>query len=209
MTERSAPSIGRPSDRSVWTIAFGALAALTVAVLIADGPLPGEIGFIRWLQGFGQPVPGFADVLRATTGTEGNLVIWAIPAVLLVRRFGRRGVRAVVVCLVAMLVVQPLAKIAVDRDRPVAEQVEVRAEHSSKAYPSGHSMSTTTAFGLAAALAWRSGRRRLAVAAAMPIACTGVASGIHGVHWVSDAVAGTIMGSAAAAMALRALPDVR
>lgn len=185
------------------------LVALTVAVLIADGPLPGELGFIRWLQRFGQPVPAFADVLRATTGTEGNLVIWAIPAVWVVRRFGRRGMRAVAICLLAMLVVQPLAKVIVDRDRPVDAQVDVRAGHSSKAYPSGHSMSTTTAFGLAAALAWRSDRRRAAALLVVPIACTGVASGIHGVHWLSDAVAGTILGAFAATLALQQLPPNR
>ena len=192
-----------------WGAAGGLFVAMTAAVLIADGPLPGELGFIRWLQDFGQPVPAFADVLRATTGTEGNLVMWAIPAALLVRRVGRRGWHAVAICLLAMLVVQPLAKVVVDRDRPVEAQVEVRADHSSTAYPSGHSMSTTTAFGFAAALAWRRDRRRIAGVLVVPIACTGVASGIHGVHWLSDAVAGTIMGAAAAALAFRARTGAR
>ncbi len=206
MDARRPLSVGRMTSATiVWGAAFAALAVLTVAVLVVDGPLPGEIGVIGWLQAYGQPVPAFADVLRLTTGTEGNLVMWAIPAVLLVRRFGRRGVHAVVICLLAMLVVQPLAKVIVDRDRPTSEQVEVRADHSSKAYPSGHSMSTTTTFGLSAVLAWRSGRRRLAIVAVVPIVATGFASGIHGVHWASDAIAGTILGAAAAHLAANSL----
>ena len=105
---------------------------------------------------------------------------------------------AVSVCLVSMLLVQPLSKELVDRDRPSSAEVEVRAEHSSRSHPSGHSLSTATTWGAAALYASRLGRRRLAAALAMPIACTAVASGIHGVHWASDAVAGTIVGGAAA-----------
>ncbi len=191
-----------------WTAAALFLVVQTIVVMAVDGPLPGEIGLIRWLQGFGQPVPIFADVLRVTTATRVLLLIGAVPGALLIRRFGRRGVGAVVICLIAMLVVQSQSKLIVDRDRPTEEQVEVRAEHSSLSYPSGHSMSTTTVFGLAAGLAWSTGRRRWAVVATIPIVCTAVASGIHGVHWASDAIAGTIMGAAAARLALWALvPD--
>lgn len=179
-----------------------ALVVLTVAVVIVDGPLPGEIALIHWLQGFGQPVPAFADLIRATTGTEGNLVVGALPAIWMVRRHGRAGATAVVICLVAMLVVQPVSKELIDRDRPSAEQVEVRAEHSSRSYPSGHSLSTATVWGAAVLAAWRVGHRRLGTLLALPIVCTAVASGIQGVHWASDAIAGTIVGLAAASVAM-------
>lgn len=184
------------------------LTSLTVAVLAVDGPLPGEIDVIQCLQRWGQPVPVFADVLRATTGTEGNLLIGLIPAVWLIRRHGRRGVAAVAICLVAMLVVQPVSKELVDRDRPNEEQVEVRADHTSRSYPSGHSLSTTTVFGAAALYLARTGHRRWALVVALPIPCTAVASGIHGVHWASDAIAGTIIGAFAAwaAVAVLRLP---
>lgn len=186
-------------------VALMVLVTLTVAVLVVDGPLPGEIGLIRWLQDLGQPVPAFADVLRATTGTEGNLLIGLIPAIWLVRRHGRRGAAAVAICLFAMLVVQPVSKELVDRDRPTEEQVEVRAEHSSRSYPSGHSLSTTTVFGTAALYLVRIGHRRWALLVAVPIPCTAVSSGIHGVHWASDAIAGTIIGGFAAWAAVSVL----
>jgi undecaprenyl-diphosphatase len=181
-----------------WTAAGLALVALTVAVLVADGPLAGEIDYILWWQGFGTPVPEFADVIRATTGTEGNLLIGVVPAVWLVRRHGRRGAAAVAVVLVAMLIVQPVSKDLVDRERPDTQQVDVRAENSSLSYPSGHSLSTAAVWGAAALVTWRTGRRRWAIVCVVPIACTGVASAIHGAHWPSDAVAGTIIGLGAA-----------
>lgn len=208
------PSAAAPEGRGRWwAIAVAAwvmLAVSTIAVVAVDGPLPGEVAFIRWLQDFGQPVPAFADVLRATTGTEGNLVIGVVPAVWLIRRHGRAGVAAVAICLVAMLVVQPVSKELVDRDRPTEAQVEVRAEHSSRSYPSGHSLSTATVWGAAALYATRCGRRRLGAVLAVPIGCTAVASGIHGVHWASDAVAGTIIGLTAAWLAVdRVQPPLR
>jgi undecaprenyl-diphosphatase len=186
----------------MWLAAGFVLVALTVAVLVADGPLAGEVDYILWWQGFGTPVPEFGDVVRATTGTEGNLLIGIVPAVWLVRRHGRRGAAAVAVVLVAMLIVQPVSKELVDRDRPDAQQVDVRAENSSLSYPSGHSLSTAAVWGSAALLAWRTGRRWWAVVCVVPIACTGVSSAIHGVHWPSDAVAGTIVGLGAAWIAV-------
>lgn len=193
--------------RIVWFAAGLVLFALTVAVLMADGPLPGEVDYILRWQSFGTPVPEFADVVRATTGTEGNLLIGIVPAVWLVRRHGRRGVAAVVVVLVALLIVQPVSKFLVDRERPDAQHVEVRAEHSSLSYPSGHSLSTAAVWGTAALFAWRTGRRRWAIVCVVPIACTGVSSAIHGVHWPSDAVAGTIIGLGAAWIAVDLLRE--
>lgn len=203
--DRPPSTAGAGRRRLPWLVggtAAAVLVGLTAAVLVADGPLPGEVAIIRALQGLGQPVPAFADVVRATTGTEGNLVVGALPATWLVRRLGRDGLAAVLICLVAMLVVQPVAKELVDRDRPSAAEVEVRAEHSSRSYPSGHSLSTTTVWGAAALFTARLGQRRLAALLVVPVCSTAVASGIHGVHWASDAIAGTIMGGAAAWLAI-------
>ena len=86
----------------------------------------------------------------------------------------------------------------VDRSRLNATQVEVRADLSSKSFPSGHSLSTTTIWGAAAGLAWKRRRRTLAVAAFVPIVATGFASAVEGVHWPSDAIAGTLVGLIAA-----------
>lgn len=175
----------------------GAL-ALTIVVTVHPAPLPGEIAFIRTLQDLGGPVPALADVVRATTGTEAALLVALVPAIWLVRRARRAGLLAVLIAVGTMLVVQPGMKELVDRPRPTADQVEVRAEHSSKSYPSGHSMSTTTVWGAAAALAWSQRRRGLAAAAAVPVVATFLASGVHGVHWPTDALGGTLLGGCAA-----------
>jgi membrane-associated phospholipid phosphatase len=98
-----------------------------------------------------------------------------------------------------------LYKELVDRPRPDATQVEVRAVHSSKSFPSGHSLSTTTVWGAAAALTWRQRRRLAAIGLAVPIVATGVASAVQGVHWPSDALAGTVVGGFAAAAIVRTL----
>lgn len=189
----------------VGSVALVALAALTAAVVLVDGPLPGEVAIIRWLQGLGPPAHAFAEVLQFTTGTEGNLIVGVVPAGLVVRRHGRRGMIAVVICVVSMLVIQPVSKELVDRDRPSQEQVDVRAEHTSRSYPSGHSLSTTTVFGAVAVRAARTRRPGWAVLASLPIPSTAVASGILGVHWPSDWIAGTILGGAAAWAAVQAL----
>jgi membrane-associated phospholipid phosphatase len=202
---RSRTMVRMDPTRWQWAIGVAAavlLAGLTVAVLVADGPLTGEVAYCRQWQRLGQPIPVLADVVRALTGTQANLLIGSVGAVWLIRRHGRRGAWAVVIVLSAMLVVQPVSKVLVDRDRPSVEQVEVRAEHTSRSYPSGHSLSTTAAWGTAALYAVRRGRRGWAVAFVAPIASTGVAGAVQGVHWVSDAIAGTIVGGAAAWLAV-------
>ena len=106
---------------------------------------------------------------------------------------------AIPIAVVTMLVVQPMVKELVDRPRPSPELVEVRAEATSMSFPSGHSMSTTTVWGAVAGIAWVGGRRRLAVGAAVPVVVTFLASGVQGLHWPSDAAAGTMLGAIAAA----------
>ncbi len=188
--------------KPVAVISLGTLVALTGAVLAVGGPLPGEVGLIRWLQEIGRPAPSLADAVGATTGSEGNLVIGAPVGAWVIRRHGRPGVIAALICLVAMLVVQPLSKEVIDRDRPTEEQVEIRTGFSSRSYPSGHSLSTATVWGAAALYVGRTGRRRSAAVLVVPIVCTALASGIHGVHWVSDSLAGTIVGGWAAWLAV-------
>jgi undecaprenyl-diphosphatase len=174
------------------------LAVLTIAVVGHPGPLPGDLAVVDLLQQLGQPVPALAAFVRLTTSTEACLLAAIVPAVWLVRRDRRRGALAIAIGLLAMLAVQPLSKVAVDRPRPTAEQVDVRAEHESNSFPSGHSLSTATTWGAAALISWRLGRRGAGAALALPVAVTGLSSSIQGVHWPSDAIAGTIIGGWAA-----------
>ena len=196
--------------RRVWS-ATAIVVLVTLALVAAShpGPLPGEVPYIRWLQRLGEPVPSLAGFVRTTTGTEGSLVVGVLPGIWLVRRYGQAGARAVLIALLILLVVQPVFKELVDRPRPTATQVEVRAEHTSKSFPSGHSLSTTTIWGTASGLAWRRRRRLLAAGAAVPIMMTGLASGVQGVHWPSDAIAGTLAGVLAATAILHTLQPER
>jgi membrane-associated phospholipid phosphatase len=179
-------------------------AGLAIAVVAHPGPLPGEVRYVEWWQRLGEPVPSLADSVWWTTGTEAALVVAAAAAIwLFARREHRRhGAVVIVVAAVTMLVVQPLVKQIVDRPRPGPELVSVRAETQSPSFPSGHSMSTTTVWGAAAALAWRRRRTFMAIAAATPIVLTFFAGAVQGAHWPTDAIAGTLMGAAAATGAM-------
>jgi undecaprenyl-diphosphatase len=180
--------------------AFGVLLAIGLGLLVIahPSPLPGELGAVAWLQDLDEPVPTLADVVWALTGTEAALIVAALPAGWLLVRRDRQGALVVVIAAVTMLVVQPLVKEVVDRPRPSAQSVTVRAEAESMSFPAGHSMSTTTVWGAVAGVAWARGRRAVAVAAALPIVLTFVASGVQGVHWPTDAIAGTSLGATAA-----------
>ena len=65
-------------------------------------------------------------------------------------------------------------------------------------FPSGHSMSTSTVWAAAALLALGFHKPWLAGLLCVPIVLTAVASSVLGVHWPSDAVAGTLVGASAA-----------
>ena len=181
---------------------------LALAVAWHPGPFPGEVWYVRNLQRPGEPVPTLADVVRLVTGTEATLV-WMLPTLVVVWRHGRAGFVALAIALVAMLIVQPLFKEVIDRPRPSVEQVDVRAGNDSASFPSGHSLSTTTLWGATAGYAWSRRRRGIAVAATVPIVVTGLSSAVQGVHWPTDAVAGTLTGAIAATAIVGVLVDRR
>jgi membrane-associated phospholipid phosphatase len=188
----------RPKSATVVAVALVVLALLTWAVVARSGPLPGDLWAVRNAQGLGQPVPALAELVRLTTSTEACLIA-SIPGIVWLRRHHPDSVLPVVVIgLIWMLGVQPVSKELVDRPRPSEQQVEVRADHSSQSYPAGHSLSTTATWGAASAYAWRTGRRWSAAAFGLPVVLTAISSSVQGVHWPSDAVAGTIIGGLAA-----------
>jgi membrane-associated phospholipid phosphatase len=180
-------------------VVAGAIAiALAIAVLIEPGPLPGELSIVRWWQRIGEPVPTLAEWVRLTTSTEACLIVFAIPAVLVIKRHRRAGGAAVAIAVLTMLVAQPVLKEVIDRPRPSPEQVDVRAEYDSKSFPSGHSMSSVAAWGCAALVAARHRRPLVAAALCVPVALTSVASLVQGVHWPSDSTAGLMIGGISA-----------
>lgn len=169
------------------------------------GPLPGEVWIIRTWQRLPEPVPSVAEAVRDVTGTEASLVVLAPVAALAAWRYRARAVPAIGVLLLAMLVVQPVLKDVTDRERPSPAQVEVRAAFESESFPSGHSLGTAAVWGAIALWLWRAGHRRWAVAAALPIPATWIASDVLGVHWPTDSLGGTLIGGAAAWLAVRLL----
>lgn len=189
-----------------WPLAAVVVAGvLGLAVGDRHDPLPGEIAYVERLQALAEPVPSIAEVVRVTTSTEAGLVALAAAAPWLLRRYRLAGGIAIAVLVATVLVVQPAVKELIDRPRPTVDQVDVRADHTSMSYPSGHSMSTTAVWGTAVGLAHQRRRSGVAGAASIPIALTFVASGVQGVHWPSDALGGTLLGAAAAAVTVRVL----
>jgi undecaprenyl-diphosphatase len=182
-------------------LALAVAIALAVVVVVHPEPLPGEVPLIRRWQRLAEPVPTFAEWVRVTTSTQATLVAAAVPGWWLIHRYRGAGVLAILIVAGTMLVAQPVVKEIVDRPRPTDAQVDVRAPYTSRSFPSGHSMSTTAAWGTAAIVAVRRGRTGLAVALCTPIALTAAASQVQGVHWPSDAIAGTLLGAAAAVIA--------
>ena len=146
---------------------------LAVAVIVEPGPLPGELAAVRRAQSWPEPFPTAADWVWTVTSTEAALLALIAPAAWLFHRYRWHGAIAVAVAVLTMLVVQPVLKELVDRPRPTVEQVDVRAEHSSMSFPSGHSMSTSTVWAAAALLALGLHKRWLAVLLCVPIVLTG------------------------------------
>jgi undecaprenyl-diphosphatase len=187
------------------TIAVAALTvlatALAIAVLVDPGPLPGDLAIVRWWQRRPEPLPTIAEWVRLVTSTEANLVVAFVPAVFVAVRCGRSGIAAVAITVATMLVAQPVLKLLVDRPRPTADLVDVRAEHTSMSFPSGHSMSTIAVWGVAVLVLLGLRRPVAAAAACIPIVLTSQASLIQGLHWPSDSLAGLAVGGVSAVVA--------
>jgi membrane-associated phospholipid phosphatase len=81
-----------------------------------------------------------------------------------------------------------ITKLVVDRARPEG------AQPGDVSFPSGHTVGTTAVLGLLAVLLARSGRRRLAMACLVVVAAMGPSRVLVGAHWVSDALAGYLIG---------------
>jgi undecaprenyl-diphosphatase len=115
--------------------------------------------------------------------------------------FGRRRQAVLlVVGLAAMALLQSGIKELVDRPRPTADLVELRAGFSSPSFPAGHVMSPTVLYGFLLYLALAL-KLPLVVRAALVgwiafvLVLTGPANVYVGVHWPSDVVGGYAWGA--------------
>ena len=187
------------STVALWLALLALSIALSTLASIHD-TLPGDAGTASWLQGLPFPGESLADTVRSITSTEVVLAGGGALALLL----WLRGYRLEALVFAAALIVLPLLqagiKEIVDRPRPTADLVELRATFSSPSFPAGHVMSATYFYGfllyLALSLPLPSlARAALAAVAAAVLALTAPANIWLGVHWPSDALGGYAWGA--------------
>ncbi len=181
-----------------WVLLLGGSVALSVLGAQHDR-LPGDLRLTEWVQE--SPFPGshLSRAVRAVTATQVVLATGFAAAAALWLLGQRRQAAALAVALAVLPLAQHGIKEVVDRARPSAELVEVRAGFSSPSFPAGHVMSPTLLYGF---LLWASFRRGLPRIAGITVAAwSGVvlllsapANVYMGVHWPSDVLGGYAWG---------------
>jgi undecaprenyl-diphosphatase len=194
-------SLSRPAllVMGLWLALLAGALALS-ALAASHDTLPGDEGIMSWLQD--QPLPGqtLSDAIRWMAPTEVLVAGGAVGAALLWTRGYRREAVTLAVGLAVMALTQALVKDIVDRPRPSADLVEVRASYDSESFPSGHVMGSTYFYGYIAYLSLalrmeRAARVALATFSVFVLAATPVASVWLGVHWPSDTLGGYLWGA--------------
>lgn len=171
-------------------------AAIALAVLAAvEDRLPGDLAATGAVQDWPFPGEPFAEVLRLLSGTEVVAAIGVVLAVVAWLAGRRRPALALAAGLAVMVLLQFLVKEIVDRPRPDAGLVDLRAGFTSPSFPSGHTMSPTYLYGFLATAALASSlstalRAGAAVVAALFLLLGGLANVYLGVHWTSDVIGG-------------------
>lgn len=184
-------------------VAAACLAAFPViGVAVAGrGPL-GVDGFLRTLVA-GLPVP--ADAWAAVTSLGDRFVMAAVGGVLVLVQVVRRRYRealALAIGLAGAIVLADVAKGAFGRPRPVEAGPHAPTDF---AYPSGHTIAATVAYGAWAVHAWRPaphwwGRRAAAAAIVLLPTLVGLSRVGLGVHHPTDVIGGWLAGSAIVAL---------
>ena len=143
----------------------------------------------------------FVSVLRAVSFAGSSpvyTVVFAVEMGWLLRRGLRNLALFVVVTIVGSALLNALVKQAVDRSRPVLPDPLVHL--TSKSFPSGHAQAAIVAYGVLLLLflpALRGRWRHLAVAiAVLMVAAIGFSRVGLGAHYVSDVLAGYVLGAA-------------
>ena len=183
----------------IWLTLLGLTIALSTLASIHD-KLPGDTGTASWLQTLSFPGQSLADAVRSVTSTQLLLAAGGALALLLWLRGYRLEALVFAAALIALPLLQAGIKEIVDRPRPTADLVELRAAFSSPSFPSGHVMSATYFYGFLLYLALSSplpslARAALAAVAAAVLALTGPANVWLGAHWPSDALGGYAWGA--------------
>ena len=176
-----------------------ALGLLTLAVVRGWWPVSVDRGLLGHLPGYdpspvGRVALAVTQVIVDAATPEAWIVVSALVAAGLAwRTRSAAPVRLVVPSLVALALTVIGGKIVVARVGPGQEQVH----HLLGSYPSGHTATAVVCVGLLGALATRGrpGQRRVtAIAAALWGALVAGSMVLHGYHWVTDVVAGFLLG---------------
>jgi undecaprenyl-diphosphatase len=183
----------------VW---LGLLAgAIALSVLAAQHDrLPGDLDLAQRLQDSDFPGLRMSKFVRQVTTTQAVLGTGAAAAVVMWLAGWRQQAVVLVAGLGVMALLQPGLKDWIDRPRPTADLVELRAGYSSSSFPAGHVMSPTVLYGFLLYLAVTlkpSIPARLAIVgwSAFVLALTGPANIYVGVHWPSDVLGGYVWGA--------------
>lgn len=170
--------------------------AIALSVLAAGhDTLPGDLRLSGWLQDLPFPARPLSDIVRAVTGTEVVLATGAAVALVL----WLRGYRGDAILLAVGLAVLPLVQVAVkelvDRPRPEADMVILRAGFDSPSFPSGHVTSGVFLYGYLLYLSFRlslppTAGWALAAVSLFILIVAGPANVYLGVHWPSDVLGG-------------------
>jgi membrane-associated phospholipid phosphatase len=182
----------------VW---LGLLAGcIALSVLAAQhARLPGDLDLAQRIQDSTFPGLRMSKFVRAVTTTQVVLGTGGAAAVALWLLGWRQEAVLLVAGVAVMALLQSGLKDLVDRPRPTADLVELRAGYSSSSFPAGHVMSSTVLYGfllyLAIALRLPVGFRVVVVGwSAFLLALAGPANVYVGVHWPSDVVGGYAWG---------------
>jgi membrane-associated phospholipid phosphatase len=178
----------------VWLALVAGSIALT-ALATTNDTLPGDLDLLRRIQDF--PVPGLSlsRFIRLITATQVVLGLGAVLAVVLWLLRRRRLAFLLALGLIILPFLQTGLKEIVDRPRPPADLVDIRAGFSSDSFPAGHVMSGAFFYGFLfylSLLELRPGVMRTAflVLSAAVLALAGWVNVYVGVHWPSDVVGG-------------------
>lgn len=186
------------------TVALAVLALGVLGVGLLLQMVNTDSGFARWDLGaarFGadHASPWTTHLLRAVTllgGVQGVLVIAVVVAVGEVRRTGSRAVVGFLVVVIGgQYVVVEVMKRIIDRDRPDLLNL---ADFASTSFPSGHSTAAAATWMAVAFLVGRGRgprvRARLVGVAAGIAGAVAASRVLLGVHWLTDVLAGVLLG---------------
>lgn len=210
---RHAPKRVRPIFRRVDRRIVGGVAiAISLVVVAVGGTVVGTIldsvdedrGIARWDEsaaewGARNATDASTFVLRAITqlgGTGGLLVIMLGLGVWEFRRSRTWGPLAYLGAVgLGVVVLNNTLKIIVDRERPMFAQLTGGAGTS---FPSGHSAAAAACWAAIALVLFRrgskAGRAAGAIAAVLVAVAVATTRVLLGVHWISDVVAGVVVG---------------